>query len=100
MTAATAAEGVALLGSQAFDVLLSDTGVPDEDGFTFIRRVRTRRPVEGGRIPAAAITAFARPNDRDRVLAAGFQGFLSKPVNTADLVTQEYLLAGRSLTRS
>ena len=62
------------------DVLVADIGMPEEDGYSFLRRVRTLSAAEGGAIPAAALTAYAQPEDRDRALAAGFQEHLPKPV--------------------
>ena len=92
----SAAEALDVLMLQKPDVLLSDIGMPIEDGYTLIRKVRQLKPAEGGAIPAAAITAFARPEDRQRVVAAGFQVYLSKPVNTQDLLSHVYTLAGRT----
>jgi hypothetical protein len=68
------------------DVLLSDISMPDEDGFALIRRVRALPPREGGHTPAAAITAMASDEDRARVLAAGFQAHIAKPLEFDTLV--------------
>jgi CheY-like chemotaxis protein len=62
------------------DVLVSDIGMPEEDGLELITKVRSMEPEQGGRIPAIALTAYAREEDRDRVLDAGFQIHLAKPV--------------------
>jgi hypothetical protein len=67
------------------DVLLSDIGMPGEDGYELIRRVRELPPDRGGRTPAAALTAFARGEDRRRALRAGFQMHLAKPVEIQEL---------------
>jgi len=67
------------------DVLLSDIGMPGEDGFAFIRRVRALPPDEGGTVPALALTAFARDEDRARAVATGFQAHLGKPVSPEHL---------------
>jgi PAS domain S-box-containing protein len=85
-TAGSVAEAVGLLDGQAFDVLVSDIGMPGEDGYAFIRRVRARPPGKGNDIPALALTAYARSEDRMQAIAAGFQMHLSKPVETAELV--------------
>jgi signal transduction histidine kinase len=77
------------------DVLVSDIGVPLEDGYSLIRKVRAREPAEGGGVPAAALTAYARAEDRQRVLEAGFQAHLAKPIDAAELVTAVARLAGR-----
>lgn len=67
------------------DVLVSDIGMPGEDGIEFINRVRAMAPEHGGNIPAIALTAYARNEDRARVLAAGFQRHVAKPVDPSDL---------------
>ncbi len=77
------------------DVLLSDIGMPEEDGYSLIRKVRALPESEGGKVPAAALTAFARVEDRMRVLRAGFQIHLPKPVEPAELVAVVANLAGR-----
>jgi PAS domain S-box-containing protein len=68
------------------DVLIADVGMPDEDGFTLIRRVRDRSAEQGGRVLAIALTAYARPEDRDRALEAGFDRHVVKPVDPHELV--------------
>ena len=77
------------------DVLLSDIGMPGEDGISLIRRVRSLDPARGGRIPAAALTAYTQPGDRDRAMDAGFQAFLAKPVDPQELARAVARLAGR-----
>jgi CheY-like chemotaxis protein len=67
------------------DVLVSDIAMPDEDGYCLIRKVRGLAAGEGGDLPAVALTAYARDEDRQRALAAGFQSHLAKPVEPADL---------------
>jgi signal transduction histidine kinase/ActR/RegA family two-component response regulator len=78
------------------DVLLSDIGMPIEDGYSLIRRVRARLPERGGKVPAAAITAYATAEDRERALAAGFQLHLSKPVDLEHLSAAIAALIGRA----
>jgi signal transduction histidine kinase len=85
-TAGGAQEGLELLGRVRPDVLVSDIAMPDEDGFTFIRTIRQLAPEDGGGVPSVALTAYAREEDRVRILAAGFQSHLAKPVEPADLV--------------
>jgi signal transduction histidine kinase len=68
------------------DVIVSDIAMPEEDGYDFIRRVRALPEAEGGRTPAVALTALARPRDRVRALAAGFQTHLPKPIDPSELV--------------
>jgi len=77
------------------DVLVSDLAMPDEDGFSLIRKVRSRGPGEGGDVPAAALTAYARTEDRLRALASGFQRHLPKPIDPSDLIAAVAALAGR-----
>jgi len=67
-------------------VLVSDIGMPQEDGFALLARLRERGPERGGAIPALALTAYARGEDRQRALAAGFAAHLAKPVEPQDLV--------------
>jgi CheY-like chemotaxis protein len=77
------------------DVLLSDIGMPEEDGYSLITKVRSLPAGRGGQTPAAALTAYARVEDRMRVLRAGFQTHVPKPVEPAELVTIVANLAGR-----
>jgi PAS domain S-box-containing protein len=66
-------------------VLICDIGMPDEDGFSFIERVRRLAPEQGGQVHAVALTAYAREEDRQRALACGFQCHLPKPVDPVEL---------------
>jgi CheY-like chemotaxis protein len=68
------------------EVLLSDVAMPGEDGYELIRKVRSLPRERGGAIPAAALTAYARPEDRRRLLNAGFSIHLPKPIEPAELV--------------
>jgi PAS domain S-box-containing protein len=79
-TARSAAEGFELFKQFRADVLVSDVGMPDEDGFSFMRRIRALAPSEGSRTPALALTAFAREGDRAHALRAGFTAHVGKPV--------------------
>jgi CheY-like chemotaxis protein len=78
------------------DVIVSDIGMPEVDGYDFIRRLRQLPGAEGGRIPAVALTAFARTEDRRKALQAGFQDHASKPMDPQELVTVVARLVGRS----
>jgi CheY-like chemotaxis protein len=62
-------------------VIIADIGMPDQDGYAFIHKVRQIAPDRGGLAPAIALTAYARKEDRERALAAGFQLHVSKPFN-------------------
>jgi CheY-like chemotaxis protein/anti-sigma regulatory factor (Ser/Thr protein kinase) len=86
VTAASAAEAFDLLQRGDVGVLLADIGMPDEDGYSLIRRVRALTSPKVATIPAAALTAFARDEDRLQALNAGFQLHLPKPVDAASLV--------------
>jgi CheY-like chemotaxis protein len=70
--------------------------MPDEDGYTLIQRVRARPENENTRLPAIALTAYASPADRTRVLAAGFQMHMPKPADPAELAAAVASLAGRT----
>jgi signal transduction histidine kinase len=74
------------LSTEVPDVLLSDIGMPEQDGYELIRQVRSLPRERGGDIPAAALTAWARPEDRQRMLNAGYSLHLPKPVEPAELV--------------
>jgi PAS domain S-box-containing protein len=95
VTAASAAEALVILRHSRPAVLLTDIGMPEEDGYALIRRVRQLPAHEGGQIPAAALTAFARTEDRARTLSSGFQMHLSKPVEPSALLAAVASLAGR-----
>jgi CheY-like chemotaxis protein len=82
----SAQDAMTKLTAEVPDLLLSDIGMPGEDGYDLIRKVRSLPREKGGDIPAAAITAFARPEDRRRMLNAGYSIHLPKPVEPAELV--------------
>lgn len=94
-TAASATEGLALLQRERPDLLLSDIGMPERDGYQFIRDVRRLPPHEGGRTLAIAVTAFARSDDRTRAMLAGYQVHLSKPIEPYELLATVASLTGR-----
>jgi len=86
ITAGSATDALAAVESSPPDVLVSDIGLPGEDGYALIRKVRTLEPARGGRVPAVAVTAHARAEDGSRALAEGFQMHLAKPVEPTTLV--------------
>jgi CheY-like chemotaxis protein len=92
-TAASAADAFALLQRVPVDVLLADVAMPGEDGYSLIRRVRGLHPGRAALIPAAALTAFARDEDRLAALQAGFQMHLAKPIDPDSLVAAVASLA-------
>jgi PAS domain S-box-containing protein len=94
VTAGSAAEAVEILLRHTPDVLVSDIGMPGEDGFTLIRRIRSMAGASA-LVPAIALTAYARSEDRVKAIHAGFQLHLSKPVESLELVAMVQSLAGR-----
>jgi PAS domain S-box-containing protein len=68
-------------------LLVSDVAMPDEDGYSLIRRIRALGPAQGGAVPAIALTAYTRAEDRRHALAAGFTAHIGKPVNPSELIT-------------
>jgi signal transduction histidine kinase len=92
----TVADALASFEPSPPDVLVSDLAMPDEDGFALIRQIRARPASQGGSVPAAALTAYARTEDRARALAAGFQRHLPKPLDPSDLIAVVAGLAGRA----
>jgi PAS domain S-box-containing protein len=78
-----------------FDVLVSDIGMPETDGYTLMSKIRKLPKERGGRIPAVALTAYAGSEDRMRAVSAGFQMHIPKPVEPAELTTVVGNLAGR-----
>jgi CheY-like chemotaxis protein len=86
---ASGKEALELLAGQTsderFDVLICDIGMPKEDGYTVMRKLRESPPDKGGAIPAIALTAYGGAEDRLRALSAGFQMHVTKPVEPAEL---------------
>jgi CheY-like chemotaxis protein len=76
-----------LLQAGKFDVLVSDIGMPGEDGYSLIKRVRSLGAANGDDIPAIALAAYARREDRIKAGAAGFKMHVAKPVETIELIT-------------
>jgi signal transduction histidine kinase/ActR/RegA family two-component response regulator len=96
LTADSAAHAFDVLQHERIDVLLADIAMPDEDGYSLLRRVRALQPAAAARIPAAAITALARADDRRRALQAGFQLHMSKPIEATSLIEAVSELYDRS----
>lgn len=94
-TAASAREAIAQFDLRPPDVVVSDIGMPVQDGYDLIRQIRSREDTAGGHTPALALTAFARSDDRRRAIKAGFQMHLAKPVEPAELITVVASLTGR-----
>jgi hypothetical protein len=98
---ATADEVIAALQEQTsdsrFDILISDIGMPEQDGYALLRRVRSLESNQGRRIPAIALTAYARAEDRKAALLAGFQSHVAKPVEPGELIALIANLTGRTV---
>lgn len=93
--AGCAAEAFALIQKNPPSVLLSDIGMPQEDGLSLIRRIRQLPAEQGGAVPAIALTAYARSEDRTSAVLAGFQMHMAKPVETGELLAVVASLVGR-----
>lgn len=95
----SASTALRAIANQKPDILISDIGMPNQDGYSFIAQVRALTSDQGGQLPAIALTAFARDEDRLRALEAGFQTYLPKPVEPDELVGVVAHLAhpGRSI---
>jgi signal transduction histidine kinase/ActR/RegA family two-component response regulator len=91
----SASEALSKLIEWRPDVLLSDIAMPEEDGYSFIGRVRALPKEKGGETPAAALTAYARDEDRRQALAAGYQMHIAKPISAPELVMMIARLANR-----
>ncbi|WP_394828084.1 response regulator [Pendulispora albinea] len=95
-SASSAQEAIDLLRALQPDVLISDIGMPGEDGLSLIRRVRALPVEQGGSTPAVAVTAYARSEDRKMALMAGYNMHVPKPIDAGELVLVVANLAGRS----
>ena len=96
ITSPSVADALEAVEQHQPNILISDLGMPEEDGYSLISKIRALPAEQGGQIPAAALTAYARAEDRLRVLRSGFQFHLPKPVDSAELVTVVASLAGRA----
>ncbi len=92
----SAKEALKVLERWLPEILVSDVGMPDEDGYALIQKVRELVPESGGQIPAIALTGYAMPEDRQRLISAGYQVHLTKPVELVELVNVIASLAGRA----
>jgi CheY-like chemotaxis protein len=94
-TVASAAEFLNVLESFQPDVVVSDIGMPEVDGYTLLRQVRSLSPDQGGQVPAIALTAYAGEIDRQQAIAAGFQKHIVKPIEPDKLVVAIVSLLSR-----
>jgi CheY-like chemotaxis protein len=86
VTAQSGEEAFRLLNTELIDILVTDIGMPDYDGYKFIQQIRVSEPKRVRNIPAIALTAYARAEDRQRALLAGYQMHLAKPVEPRELI--------------
>jgi CheY-like chemotaxis protein len=99
-TAGSAEEGMEQLLNKPVDVLVCDIGMPDMDGYTLMRNIRTLDDPKKSGVSAAALTAYARLEDRMEAIRAGFQNHLPKPVETSELLAVVHSLARPRSKRS
>jgi PAS domain S-box-containing protein len=95
-TASSAAAALEAVAEEVFDVLIIDIGMPDEDGYSLIAKVRALAKERGGKVRAAALTAYAGEEDRIRVLQSGFQIHVPKPISPSELVAVVATLTRRT----
>jgi PAS domain S-box-containing protein len=91
----SAAEALNVFADDVPDVLISDIGMPDEDGYEFIQKLRALPREQGGQTPAIALTGYASRKDKERALAAGYQQHIAKPIEQADMIAAIAALVGR-----
>ena len=91
----SAAEAFRAIDGDVPDLLISDIGMPDEDGYEFIRKLRALPPDKGGQTPAIALTGYASRKDRERALESGYQQHMAKPIEQADMIAAIAALIGR-----
>jgi len=94
LTASSARTAIASLPNFRPHVLISDIGMPEQDGYDFLRAVRALSPGEGGQTPAIALSALARSQDRTQALLAGFQVHAAKPIEPSEIIAQVAGLSG------
>jgi len=91
----SAAEAISVFSSDVPDLLISDIGMPDQDGYELIRKLRALSPQNGGQTPAIALTGYASRKDRERALEAGYDQHIAKPIEQADMISAIAALIGR-----
>lgn len=92
---ASATEALELLGKDEFDLIISDIGMADTDGYSLIKQVRQHEGARGEHIPAIALTAYARAQDRIRAIASGYNTHVAKPIDIRELVSVVKCLTGK-----
>jgi CheY-like chemotaxis protein len=91
----SAAEALNAFAGELPDVMISDIGMPDQDGYELIRRVRAMPLEKGGGTPAIALTGYASRKDRERALSSGYQQHMAKPIEQVDIIAEIAMLVGR-----
>ncbi len=91
----SAQEALTVFNVDAPDIMISDIGMPDEDGYELIRKIRALPIEKGGQVPAIALTGYASRKDRERALTAGYQQHMAKPIEQADMIAAIAALVGR-----
>jgi CheY-like chemotaxis protein len=91
----SAAEALAVFQDVLPDVMISDIGMPDQDGYELIRKLRALSPEKGGSTPAIALTGYASRKDQERALGSGYQQHMAKPIEQADMINAIAALVGR-----
>ena len=91
----SAAEALAVFEGELPDLLISDIGMPDQDGYELMRKLRALPPERGGKTPAIALTGYASRKDRDRALNSGYQQHMAKPIEQVDMIKAIAALVGR-----
>ncbi|HLM24811.1 MAG TPA: response regulator, partial [Pyrinomonadaceae bacterium] len=82
----SAAQALEVFQGELPDVMISDIGMPDQDGYELIRKLRALPIEKGGAVPAIALTGYASRKDRERALKSGYQQHMAKPIEQADLI--------------
>src|SRR5262249_29397465 len=91
----TVREALGTLKGDTTDVIVSDIAMPKEDGYSFIKELQLRRNAKTAHVPALALTAYASAEEQRRILAAGFDGFLAKPIEAVELASAVARLSRR-----
>jgi CheY-like chemotaxis protein len=94
-SAKSAAEALDVFENEVPDVIISDIGMPEQDGYELIRKLRALPVEKGGKIPAIALTGYASRKDRERALSSGYHQHVAKPIEQADLINTIAALVGR-----
>jgi CheY-like chemotaxis protein len=94
--AASVTDALTLFSEKVPDIMVSDIGMPEQDGYELIRKIRALPPEKGGGIPAIALTGYATRKDRERSLSAGFHNHIAKPIEQRQLVTAIASLVGKT----